>query len=74
VIVCFVDIGRIVDHHCLKQTITSHLKQMNIKKTMTFDVENSGPGLGQAQKCGGVEPVNGNSTLPLLIIVKAIQI
>jgi hypothetical protein len=28
------------------------------KKTMTYDVRNPGPGLGQAQKCSGVKPVN----------------
>ena len=32
-----------------KQTITSHLKSMNIKKTMTYDFGNPGYGLGQAQ-------------------------
>ena len=43
-----------------KQTITSHLNSLNIKKkTMTYDVGNPGPGLGQAQKCGRVKPVNG---------------
>jgi len=26
---------------------------------MTYDVGNTGPGLGQAQKCGGIEQVNG---------------
>jgi hypothetical protein len=25
---------------------------------MTFDIKNSGPGLGQAQKGGGVKPIN----------------
>jgi len=34
---------------------------------MTYDVTNAGPGLGQAQQCGGVKPVNGISTLSLLI-------
>ena len=29
------------------------------KKTKTFDVGNPGPGLGQAQKCGGVKTING---------------
>jgi hypothetical protein len=27
------------------------------EKTMTYDVSNPGPGLGQAQECGGVKPV-----------------
>ncbi len=26
---------------------------------MTYNVGNQGPGFGQAQKCGGMEPVNG---------------
>jgi hypothetical protein len=42
-----------------KRTIISHLTQKN----MTCDVGNPGPGLGQAQKCGGVKPVNGISCL-----------
>jgi len=29
---------------------------------MTYDVGNSGPDLGQAQKCGRVKPVNGIPT------------
>jgi hypothetical protein len=37
-----------------KQTITSHLNSMNIKKTMTYEVGYPGPGLGQAQKYGRV--------------------
>jgi hypothetical protein len=50
-----------------KWTTTSHLKSLNIKKTTTYDAGNPGPGLGQAQKCGGVKPDNGIPT-PLLII------
>jgi len=34
---------------------------------MTYDVENPGPGLGQAQNCGRVKLVNGITTLPLFI-------
>jgi hypothetical protein len=33
------------------------------KMTMTHDVGNLGPGLRQAQKCGGVKAVNGIPTL-----------
>jgi hypothetical protein len=29
----------------------------------------SGPNLGQAQKCGGIKPINGISALSLLIFV-----
>ena len=32
--------------------------------TTTYDIGNAGPGLGQAQKYGGVKPVNGIPTLP----------
>ena len=32
-------------------------------KTMAYDVGNPVPGLGQAQKCGRVKPVNGIPTL-----------
>jgi hypothetical protein len=46
------------------KTITSHLNSTEQKKTMTFDIKNSGPGLGQAQKGGGVKPINGMPTLP----------
>jgi hypothetical protein len=31
---------------------------------LTYYIGNPGPGLVQAQKCGGVKPVNGNATLP----------
>ena len=34
------------------------------KKTMTYDVVNPGPGLGQAQKCGRVKLVDGIPTPP----------
>jgi len=30
---------------------------------MAYDVIYSGPGLGQAQRCGGIKPVNGIPTL-----------
>jgi hypothetical protein len=33
-----------------KQTITSHLKPLNTKKTMTYANGNPAPGLGQEQK------------------------
>ena len=34
------------------------------KKTTAYYIGNPGPGLGQAQKCGGVKLVNGNPSLP----------
>lgn len=37
------------------QTAISHLKPMNLKKTMTYVNENSGLGLVQALKCGGIK-------------------
>ena len=43
----------------MNKTITSRLKQLNIKTTTTDDVGNPGPGFGQEQKCGGVKPING---------------
>jgi hypothetical protein len=43
-----------------KRTITSHLNSWNTKKIMTSDVGNTGPGLGQAQICGGVN-INSSS-------------
>jgi hypothetical protein len=33
-----------------KRTITSHLNSLKMKKTMTYDDRNPGPGFGQAQK------------------------
>jgi hypothetical protein len=33
----------------------------------TDDIGNPSPGLGQAQQCGGVKPINGISTLPSLL-------
>jgi len=48
-----------------KQTITSHLKSLNIKTT-TY--RNPGPDFGQALKCGRVKLITGIPTLPLLII------
>jgi hypothetical protein len=38
------------------------LNSLNTKKTTTYDVGNTGPGLGQAHKGGGVKPVNGIPT------------
>ena len=40
-----------------------HLNSLNTKKTMTYDVGNPNPDLGQAQRCGRVKPVNGIPTL-----------
>jgi hypothetical protein len=41
----------------INKTITSHIKSLSIKKTKTYDAGNPGPGLGQAQKGGGIKPV-----------------
>jgi hypothetical protein len=38
------------------------------KKTMIYEVGNSGPDLGQTKPCGRVKLVNGIPTLPFLII------
>ena len=40
---------------------SSQLNSSNAKKTMTYDIGNPGPSLGQAQKYG-VKPVNEIST------------
>ena len=39
-----------------KQTITSHLKSLIIKKITTYYVRNPGIGLRQAPKCDGIKP------------------
>ena len=43
---------------------STHINKTNIKhkETMTFDVGNPAPGLGQAQKCGRIKRVNGIPT------------
>ena len=40
----------------------SHLKSLNTNMTMIYVNGNPGPGLGQAQKYGGVKPVIGITT------------
>jgi hypothetical protein len=47
-----------------KQTNTCHLNSLNTKNTTPYDVLNSGPDLGQEQKCDRVKPFNGILTLP----------
>jgi hypothetical protein len=49
-----------VNQYQQKQTITSHIKPLNIKITTNYDVGNPGPDLGQAQKYGGVKPIGTN--------------
>ena len=44
--------GKITFLISTKEAITSHFKQLNIKKTMTYAIENSDSHLGQTQKCG----------------------
>jgi hypothetical protein len=48
----------------IKQTTTSHLKALNIKKTKTYGFKNPGHGLGQAQKCDRVKPVKWDPNPP----------
>ena len=58
-----------------KRTITSRLKSLNMqKKPTTSDVGNPGPGLGQAQKCGEVNPLMGFQPSPLIGSGTSIQI
>jgi hypothetical protein len=47
-----------------KRKNTSFKKKKKKNKPTTYVVGNPGPGLGQAQKCGGVNPVNGIPNLP----------
>ena len=49
-----------------KQTTTSHFNSLNTKKTVTHDVRNPGPGLGQAQQYDWVKLFPGIPTHPLL--------
>ena len=44
--------------------LSSYLISLNTNQTTTYDVGNLGPGLGRAQKCGGIKQVNGIPTLP----------
>jgi hypothetical protein len=45
-------------------------KRGNTKKNTTYDVGNPGPGLGQAQKCGWVKPVNGIPSLSSWLLIE----
>ena len=45
-----------------KRIITSHLKSLNIKKTMIYGIGKPDLGLGQAQKWCWIKPVNGIPT------------
>jgi hypothetical protein len=44
--------------------LSSYLISLNTNQTTTYHVGNLGPGLGRAQKCGGIKQVNGIPTLP----------
>jgi len=46
-----------------KRTTTFYLNLLNTKNNTTFNFNNPCPDLGQAQKCGGVKPVNWIPTL-----------
>ena len=48
-----------------KRTITSHLNSLKMKKTMTYDDRNPGPGFRQAQTYCGAKPVNEIPIIPL---------
>jgi hypothetical protein len=39
-------------------TIYAHIHPLNTNTTMTYNVRNPGPGLGQAQTCGRIKLVN----------------
>jgi hypothetical protein len=44
----------------IKGTITSPQLIEHKKNTTTYNIENLGPGLGQAHTCGRVKPMNGS--------------
>ena len=44
------------------------LKPLNLKKPMIYGVENSGPSLGEAHKCGRIKAVSSIPNPPFLII------
>ena len=44
--------------------IISHLNSLNAQNTTSYGVAKRDPGLGHAQKCGGIKPVN--RLIPLL--------
>jgi hypothetical protein len=46
---------------------------MNTEMTTTFDVGNRGPGLGQAQTCGEVKPINWMPFLPLGVYLRIVH-
>ena len=46
------------------ELITSHLKSLNMKKTLTYGISNQHPFLGQAQQCDKVKQVNKIKALP----------
>ena len=50
-------------HQYLQNNHVSHQTAKH-KTTTTYDGEYKGPGLEPPQKCGGVSPLNGISTLP----------
>ena len=51
------------------RTKTSHLKSLNTKRNMTYDVGNPDPDLEQAHNYGGVKPVNVIPTHPSIFKV-----
>ena len=54
----------IININQMNNRLSSYLISLNTNQTTTYDVENLGPGLGRAQTCGGIKPVNGIPTLP----------
>jgi len=54
--------------HQYQQNETLHrtLNNWTHQKTTTYGVRNPGRGLRQAHNCGGVEPIYGIPTLPLI--------
>ena len=47
-----------------KQTTTSNIKTLDMKRIMTYDIGNPDPCFEKVQKCGRIKSVNGIPTLP----------
>ena len=61
----------IININQMNNRLSSYLIPLNTNQTTTYDVGNLGPGLGRAQKCGGIKPVNGIPTLSSILITES---
>ena len=58
----------------INKAINSHIKSLNIEKTIIYDIENSGSDYGWTQIFGVIKPVMAITTLILLVIGSPIAI